>query len=637
LGLRTKVAITFCTVTLLGVGTTGAVLVLESAKYQEQQVIQQELLLAENRAFAMRSRIEVLLRELTRLSRMAEINLRDGDIAPERNLLRAAHQGSVLFNMAIFLVDREGKCAWSEPHRRDVLQRSYAREAWWTRAQKALEPFVVTEGGEQPTLSAIAPITDRHGFSGVLVGLIDLRTDQAVLSPSFWSRERGAESALVDGNGRVLLWVGGGQHADIPSDVLRTASERPGSVRQNAALYTYASVHPYKLGTIRRLPWEILTRESRAQLRTVLIILGAGVLLAGFFAVMLARGLTRPVLALAGQARDLSERHGRTPEAIDGRDELDTLRRAFETLEQSLEQRDRQIAADLEEIRRIAADRERLNVELRQLADELAVRVEARTRELQETQQALLASERLATIGKTAAALAHELRNALNGLSVATDLLAQCAGDRTSPMVRERAHREIGRLRDLTNTLLSFSGPARLSLSREDVKDLVRRAASNFYEDLRDQNIQLDLDFGVDSEPLYVDCDAVKIETVLNNLIRNAVEATAQARLARGAGDDEPEPAAPVPLRISARRAGGMAVVEILDRGVGLSESARHHLFEPFFTTKRTGTGLGLVTSQRFVEAHGGTIAVEGRVGGGSIFRIQLPLPETPAVAASAQ
>src|SRR5262249_1642495 len=133
--------------------------------------------------------------------------------------------------------------------------------------------------------------------------------------------------------------------------------------------------------------------------------------------------------------------------------ELDTLRRAFETLEQSLGQRDRQIAADLEEIRNIAADRERLNVELRQLADELAVRVEARTRELQETQQALLAAERLATIGKTAAALAHELRNALNGLSVATDLLAQCAGDRSSPMVRERAHREIGRLRDLTTTL----------------------------------------------------------------------------------------------------------------------------------------------------------------------------------------
>jgi signal transduction histidine kinase len=77
---------------------------------------------------------------------------------------------------------------------------------------------------------------------------------------------------------------------------------------------------------------------------------------------------------------------------------------------------------------------------------------------------------------------------------------------------------------------------------------------------------------------------------------------------------------------VTAGTRAGEAVVEVADDGPGLSVEAREHLFEPFFTTKPNGTGLGLPTSQRFVEAHGGHIEVDRAPQGGALFRVRLPI-----------
>jgi signal transduction histidine kinase len=80
----------------------------------------------------------------------------------------------------------------------------------------------------------------------------------------------------------------------------------------------------------------------------------------------------------------------------------------------------------------------------------------------------------------------------------------------------------------------------------------------------------------------------------------------------------------------------GEAALEVADDGPGLSQEAREHLFEPFFTTKPNGTGLGLPTSRRFVEAHGGTIDVARSDLGGALFRVRLPLDARPEADAGA-
>jgi len=106
---------------------------------------------------------------------------------------------------------------------------------------------------------------------------------------------------------------------------------------------------------------------------------------------------------------------------------------------------------------------------------------------------------------------------------------------------------------------------------------------------------------------LEFSCDGHKIQGVVMNLIKNAVEA----------GHN---------VRVRARVEKAEAVVEVADDGPGISEEARRHLFEPFFTTKPNGTGLGLPTSLRYVQAHGGRLEA-GRAPdlGGALLKVRLP------------
>jgi signal transduction histidine kinase len=105
---------------------------------------------------------------------------------------------------------------------------------------------------------------------------------------------------------------------------------------------------------------------------------------------------------------------------------------------------------------------------------------------------------------------------------------------------------------------------------------------------------------------------------VVVNLIKNAIEAGKK-------------------VEVVLRAADGEAIIEVADDGPGLTAEARAHLFEPFFTTKPNGTGLGLPTSHRFIEAHGGHIEVDkSAVLGGALFRLRLPLEPVDVIAASA-
>ena len=118
---------------------------------------------------------------------------------------------------------------------------------------------------------------------------------------------------------------------------------------------------------------------------------------------------------------------------------------------------------------------------------------------------------------------------------------------------------------------------------------------------------------------LAVWCDAHKIQGVLVNLIKNAVEAGKN-------------------VSVTVAASAGEAVVEVADDGPGLSAEARAHLFEPFFTTKPNGTGLGLPTSRRFVEAHGGRIeASTSPELGGALFRVRIPLDARPEAGTPAE
>jgi two-component system, NtrC family, sensor kinase len=248
---------------------------------------------------------------------------------------------------------------------------------------------------------------------------------------------------------------------------------------------------------------------------------------------------------------------------------------------------------------------------------ELATTFEAMVAAIARANAELLASERLAAIGKMAAQVTHEVRNPLSSLALNAELLEEELGERggEASALLTAIKLEVERLTQLTEKYLSLARRARPDLQEEDLGLVVRDAVSSSAAELAQHAIRTEL--SIEPDLPAVALDETQIRQVMLNLIRNAREAMA------GGGGGElcvevrglrpPEP--PELLEISVKDSGG-----------GMDDETREHLFEPFFTTKRHGNGLGLAITQEIVEAHGGKIRCERREPRGTRFVIELPV-----------
>lgn len=222
----------------------------------------------------------------------------------------------------------------------------------------------------------------------------------------------------------------------------------------------------------------------------------------------------------------------------------------------------------------------------------------------------LLASERLATIGKMAAHVTHEIRNPLSSIALNVELLEEeigPGGGEALALLRA-IKQEIERLNVLSGQYLSVARQKPLALAEEDIGDLVREACEFMRGDLRRHNCALDL--RLEGSLPKVKVEEAQIKQVLFNLLRNAREAM-------------PEGGA-VTVTVSKASGGGVDLI-VEDEGVGIDPDTRSRLFEPFFTTKGKGTGLGLAITRQVIEAHSGTIACVDRQPRGTRFWVHLP------------
>jgi signal transduction histidine kinase len=290
-------------------------------------------------------------------------------------------------------------------------------------------------------------------------------------------------------------------------------------------------------------------------------------------------------------------------------------------------------------------DRDELRVRLR--AAERVVRLEhslsEQNRALREAQAALVQSEKLASLGRLAAGMAHEINNPLayvtNNLAVlrrdtqaALDALDAYRRGDPAEAARLEAESDLGyfrenfvrtcatsleglqRVRDIVRNLRDF---ARLDEAEFKEADLTAALASAV-EIVRHQAQQAGVRLETALDPLPpILCHPGKVNQVFLNLLTNAIQAC--------------PPGGVVTARTRTAPGGG-AVVEIQDTGCGIRPEHRARLFEPFFTTRPVGqgTGLGLSVSFGIVRDHGGAIEVETEVGRGSTFRVHLP-PRPPA------
>jgi signal transduction histidine kinase len=280
--------------------------------------------------------------------------------------------------------------------------------------------------------------------------------------------------------------------------------------------------------------------------------------LAGGVAVYLGRKVARPVALLHAGAERLAAGDLDTRMAVGGDDEFGDLARQFNTMVASLK----------------------------------------------EQQHRLLQSERLASVGRLAAGVAHEINNPLGVILGYTRLLRKKA---VGPLADDLAvvEEEVLRCQEIVEGLLDFSRPVQAGTQPVDLRALCDDVVARLAEASPTSGVAVT----VVGPSIETTGTASKLRQVLLNLIKNAIEAAA--------------PAGRVDIHVDQNHE--CSRVTVRDSGSGLDAEARERLFEPFFTNKPRGTGLGLAVSQAIARAHGGEIVADAPGPGGACFVLCLP------------
>jgi len=241
---------------------------------------------------------------------------------------------------------------------------------------------------------------------------------------------------------------------------------------------------------------------------------------------------------------------------------------------------------------------------------ELASNFEAMVAAIADIREKLLASERLAAVGKMAAHVTHEIRNPLSSIALNMDLLEEEVGEKNAEartLIRA-VQAEVDRLRALSEQYLSIARDRPAQLEPEDLVRVVSDAAEFMRPELKRHDVELTI--FAEARSLNLRVDEAQIRQAVFNLLRNAREAMSDG------GE--------VTVRISGDSSSGGRIT-VQDTGGGVDPAVAAHLFDPFVTTKSTGTGLGLAVTRRIVEGHGGSIICESADSRGARFVIELP------------
>jgi signal transduction histidine kinase len=226
-----------------------------------------------------------------------------------------------------------------------------------------------------------------------------------------------------------------------------------------------------------------------------------------------------------------------------------------------------------------------------------------------EMEEQLRLKDSLAQVGELTAGIAHEFRNGLatiHGYARLLDLNALPGSFR--PYV-EGIRQETEALGQVVTNFLNFARPAQVSLSPVNLRAVVERAIDEVRSDARARggNVDINGDFGV------VDGDDVLLRQAFSNLLRNALEACAEAAI-------------PPVISLGGRLDGDHVRISVTDNGPGIAPAIRERLFRPFFSTRGRGTGLGLALVQNIVVIHNGRVQLLSASDAGTSMQVTLPL-----------
>lgn len=222
-----------------------------------------------------------------------------------------------------------------------------------------------------------------------------------------------------------------------------------------------------------------------------------------------------------------------------------------------------------------------------------------------------------AEIASLAGGLAHEIKNPLSTIAMNLELLVEDVGEAESPRERRMlsklvtVQRACRNLQNILDDFLKFARAGELNLEQEDLNAVVLEFIDLFRPTANGNHIEISPHLATDLAP--VSLDRVLFRQVLLNLTLNALQAMPQGGL----------------LELQTSMSDGQVRLDLIDNGCGMDERTMSKMFQVFFSTKDNGSGLGLPTVKKIVEAHGGTIACQSAAGKGTRFTILLPAAAT--------
>jgi two-component system NtrC family sensor kinase len=338
-----------------------------------------------------------------------------------------------------------------------------------------------------------------------------------------------------------------------------------------------------------------------ARRRSFWLTLAVMVVVSGGTIALVYRIVRRPVVKLVEGTQRIAQGDLDTRIDVTSRDELGQLAAAFNGM---------------------TSDLHKARAEANQWSQQLEQKVVEKTAELGRIQRQVLLMEKMASLGKLAATVAHELNNPLGGILNYAKLVERVLRDETLDEAGKRdvqhyltaIQQESRRSGDIVRNLLLFARPSRTRFAPVRMSQIVDRSLLLINHRLAMSSIRCEY-LPPKGDDLLT-CDPDQIQQVLVALLVNAVEAMEEGGVLRLAVTPQP----------------GLIELVVSDTGVGIPEDAIGHIFEPFFSTKdkESGVGLGLAVVYGIVCGHSGTIDVTSEPGKGATFTVRLPRNPAP-------
>ncbi len=430
-----------------------------------------------------------------------------------------------------------------------------------------------------------SPLFDGSVVRGVIVGQVNLSSIYDLMNQKLGASEN-TDAFLVDSGLRFITPGKAIDDTQLESHLLAT----PLLKRMNREFWVdqYQNFEDVLvLGTAHKLPgrrwYVVVEREIDVILRPIRdagAMIGVGVvsliLVLVLVTLMITHSITRPLKMVVDGVQKVAD--GNFSDPI-------------------------KIPKGIDELRFLAHEFEKMRIKVHAYQERMEERLEISERERRDNQ-------RLAALGSLASTLAHEIRNPLNAMSL---LLSRLEGGKTPQEQRAGVlgglRSEIGRLDRLVSDILDYARPVALNRERLNLKSVLSDICQLYYEVASAKNLQIDLK--LTENPIEVFADSDKIKQCIMNLLQNAVDASPAQSV--------------VSLKLTA--VDGMAYLRVEDEGKGITSENEERLFDLFFTTKVHGTGLGLSTVKKIVDAHGGRVEIKNRDDKqGAVANVWLPL-----------